>query len=135
MRDTPIIRYLELSNTIQPLDVDPPLHILGMIANPTDFEALDHEREKLRVDNALKDLITVGLVTLEWLQGESWRDLQRVMRGGPWNVFHFIGHGGFDRNTDEGLIVLSDQEGKSYQLGATQLGRLLANPRSLRLVL
>jgi len=24
------------------------------------------------------------------------------MRGGPWHIFHFIGHGGFDPETEEG---------------------------------
>ena len=27
------------------------------------------------------------------------------MRGGPWHIFHFHRHGGFDRNADEGFIA------------------------------
>lgn len=135
VRNTPIVRYLELPQPIQPLAVPTPLRVLGMIASPKDLVSLNYEHEKQRVENALRDLRAQGLVMLEWLQGETWRDLQRAMRGGPWHVFHFIGHGGFDRNADEGLIVLSNEKGYTYRLSATQLGRLLANHRTLRLVL
>ena len=39
---------------------------------------------------------------VSWLEGQTWRDLQKAMRGGPWHVFHFVGHGGFDPGADEG---------------------------------
>ncbi len=72
---------------------------------------------------------------LVWLEGQTWRDLQRAMRRGPWHIFHFIGHGGFDRATDEGLIALADDAGRSHLLRATDLGRLLDDHYPLRLVL
>jgi CHAT domain-containing protein len=56
------------------------------------------------------------------------------MYRGPWHIFHFIGHGGFDHDTDEGLIALKDDEGRAQILSATHLGRLLADHRTLRLV-
>jgi len=56
------------------------------------------------------------------------------MRAGPWHIFHFIGHGGFNARTDEGLLALADEEGRADYLSATHLGRLLADHRSLRLV-
>jgi serine/threonine protein kinase len=134
-RNTPVVRYLELPHPIQPLSIAPPLRILAMIANPHDLPSLDVEREKQRVESATEDLREHGLVELKWLEGQTGRDLQREMRGGPWHVFHFAGHGGFDRNTDEGFIALADEEGESQRLSATQLGRLLADHRSLRLAL
>jgi WD40 repeat protein len=76
-----------------------------------------------------------GLVELTWLEGQTWRDLQRAMRGGPWHVFHFIGHGGFDPRSDEGVLLLADEQGRSSLLTATQMGHLLADHRSLRLAL
>src|SRR5260370_33430474 len=57
-----------------------------------------------------------------------------MRRGGPWHIFHFIGHGSFDAHNDEGLIVLEDDEGKADLLSATHLGRLLTDHGSLRLV-
>lgn len=128
---TSVVRYPELAEPIQPLQVTPPLRILGMIASPGDMDPLDVEREQGRMRAALKDLEAQGLVQLEWLPGQTWRHLQRAMRGGPWHIFHFIGHGGFHQG--EGVLALADDEGKTSLLSATQLGYLLANHSALRL--
>ncbi|MGD9148358.1 MAG: CHAT domain-containing protein, partial [Anaerolineae bacterium] len=134
-RQTPIVRYLELSHPIRPLTVSLPLRILGMIASPQDLPDLDVEREQQRVERATRGLRDRGLLELAWLPGQTWRDLQEAMWGGPWHVFHFIGHGGFDARTDEGFIALADRAGRSNPLSATRLGRLLADHTALRLVL
>ena len=131
---TPIVRYLELAQPPHPLLVTPPLSILGVISSPQDLPELDIGREKQRLEEAIADLRAHGLVELTWLQGQSWYHLQRAMRQGPWHILHFIGHGGFDARTDEGLVALENEEGKAYLLSATLLGRLLADHRSLRLV-
>ncbi|HEY7349763.1 MAG TPA: CHAT domain-containing protein [Ktedonobacterales bacterium] len=134
-RQTPIVRYLELPQLVQPLQVKPPLHILCMIASPSDQAALDITREQGRVQEALKGLVADGLVELTWLEGQTWRDLQRAMRGGPWHIFHFIGHGGVDPTTGEGLLALADEQGKTSLMTATQMSHLLSDHRSLRLAL
>jgi len=131
---TPIVRYIEMSHPPQPLNVVPPLHILGMMASPKDLTNLDINIERQRIEKATEDLRAKGLVELTWLPGQTWHDLQRAMRRGPWHIFHFIGHGGFDSHTDEGLIALVDTSGKGDYLTATSLGRLLADHRSLRLI-
>jgi formylglycine-generating enzyme required for sulfatase activity len=132
-RSTPVVRYLELPQPIQPLTVAPPLRILGMIAAPHDLPPLDVMREKQRLEKAIEGVQARGLVEMAWLEGQTWRDLQRVLRAGPWHVFHFVGHGGFDRQADEGFIALVDDEGDTYRLKAGLLGRLLADHGSLRL--
>ncbi len=132
---TPLIRYLELPQSVQPLQVKPPLRILCMISSPSDQDPLDISREQGRIQEALKGLEDQGLVELTWLPGQTSRDLQRAMQSGPWHIFHFIGHGGFDPASDEGLLALCNDQGKTSILTATQLGRLLADHRSLRLAL
>jgi formylglycine-generating enzyme required for sulfatase activity/CHAT domain-containing protein len=132
---TPLVRYLELSQPSRPLSVTPPLRVLGMVASPENLDPLDVAREKQRVEEALAGLKAAGLVALTWLEGQTWRNLQRAMRHGPWNIFHFIGHGGFDRQADEGFIALADRWGEAKRLTATHLARLLADHRSLRLAL
>jgi outer membrane protein assembly factor BamB len=133
-RGTPVVRYLELPYPNDPLIITPPLRILGLVASPQDQETLDVAREQERINAAVQDLERSGRATLTWVEGETWRDLQRAMRHGPWHVFHFIGHGAFDPTTDEGFIALADEQGNSDMLSATQLGRLLADHFSLRLV-
>ena len=131
---TPVVRYPELPQAMQPLRVSPPLRILGLIADPNDMERLDVTKEKERVEQALARLRAAGQVELTWLPGSTARDLQRALRGGPWHIVHFIGHGGFDRQSDEGLVVLTDDAGRAQPLFATPLARLLADHRALRLV-
>jgi hypothetical protein len=134
-RNTPIVRYLELPQPPRPLIVTPPLRILGMIAAPHDLPPMDMAREKERIERATQDLRSHSLVELTWIEGQTWRDLQQAMWSGPWHIFHFIGHGGFDHSSDEGFIVLVEEDGRSNRLSATPLGRLLADHPSLRLVL
>lgn len=134
-QDTPIVRYLELPQPIQPLTVTPPLRVLGMVASPSDLGSLNVDLEKQRVEDALRGLQAAGLVELTWLEGQTWRALQETMRRSEWHIFHFIGHGSFDATTDEGLVMLCGEDGKAQRMSATQLGRLLANHRTLRLVL
>ena len=133
-RDTPLVRYLDLPQPILPLEVDRPLRILGMVASPSDLHPLNTEIEKQRIQEALKHLIEKGAVEIP-----GWKDKHGVisrlaMLKGPWNIFHFIGHGGFDNNKDEGIIALADEKGKASYMTATKLGRLLADHKSLRLV-
>jgi len=131
---TPLVRYLELPEPPQPLAVQPPLRILGMVASPSDLPALDVGCEKQRVEAAIESLRSAGKVELTWLEGATWHDLQRALRGGPWHIFHFIGHGGYDTHSDQGLVALCDESGKTFRLLADKLGRLLANHPALRLV-
>jgi WD40 repeat protein len=134
-RNTPIVRYLDLGQPTEPLMVDPPLRILGMVANPShpDLDELETDHEKQRLEAALAGLQAEGRVDLTWLPGETWRDLLRAMRVGPWHIFHFIGHGGFDEVAEEGVIALSGDRGELFQLRATQLAPLLSNHYPLRL--
>jgi formylglycine-generating enzyme required for sulfatase activity len=133
--NTPTIRYLELPQPIPSLKVTPPLRILGMIASPEDLSPLDVDREKQRIEKAIHDLQKKGFLELTWLPGPTWRDLQEAMWGGPWHIFHFIGHGGFDPYSDEGLIALADEQGQKDLLRATQVAHLLTDHYDLRLVL
>ncbi len=133
--NTPIVRYLELPQPPQPFAITLPLRILGMIASPKNVAGLYVNNEKLRIEKATEDLRANGLCDLTWLEGRTWHDLQRAMCGGPWHIFHFIGHGGFDSYAEEGLIALEDEAEKAHFLSATKLGWLLADHRSLCLVI
>lgn len=132
--ETPLVRYLELARPPEALSIEPPLNILGMIASPADLPRLDVEKEKALMTAGVEHLIEKGLIRLSWLEGQSWRDLQTALRNDRWHMLHFIGHGAFDDQTGEGAIALCDDYGRTYQLTASSLGRLLAGHRSMRLV-
>jgi formylglycine-generating enzyme required for sulfatase activity len=135
---TPLVRYPEIAQRATPLPVTPPLRILGLVANPVDLGWLDVVAEQRQVTTALQPLLDRGLVELTWLPGQGWRELQQWMRPGygPWHIFHFIGHGSFDPQREEGRIFLADERGQAQAVSATQLSRLLAFQRgTLRLAI
>ena len=83
---------------------------------------------------AIDHLIDSRQVELVWVEGQTWRDLNRAMQAGDWHIFHFIGHGDFDLYLGEGRVALVDEaSGGSHFLSATQLGLLFADHPSLRL--
>jgi tetratricopeptide (TPR) repeat protein len=133
---TPLVRYLELPRPLKPLAVTPPLRILGVAVSPRGLPPLSTSQEKELVENALEDLISRGLVYLEWLDGNTWRDLRKAVRPGreSWHILHFIGHGGFTVSRDEGFIALEDERGDVCRLYASDLAYLLTGHPSLRLV-
>jgi WD40 repeat protein len=133
--ETPLVRYPFVLQQQRPLGVTPPLRVLGMVARPGDQQALAIDDEQRRLSRALADLERAGRVELNWVPGQTWRDLQAAMRTGPWHVFHFIGHGGFDANAGEGTLALADDQGRTYPLHASDLAMLLRGHQSLRLVL
>ena len=48
-----------------------------MVASPKGVQELDVDLEKQLLEQAVADLQEQGLVELVWLEGETWRDLQR----------------------------------------------------------
>lgn len=135
LKSSPIVRYPELPLAITPLTVAPPSRILGMIASPSDQDPLEVTSEKARMEEALKTLKNTGLVELTWLDGQTWEDVQEAMWRGPWHIFHFIGHGAFDKRSEEGMLALADEQGMTHLLGASDLALLLTNHGSIRLAL
>jgi len=130
---TPIVRYLDLSQRIQPLTVQPPLKILVMIANPRDVGQLDVEAEWRKVQAALADLVARGLVTLTRLEKATLAALQRQLRHDQYHIFHFVGHGGFDEQHQEGVLLLEQENGLVRMVAGSYIGTLLHDHRSLRL--
>ena len=105
-----------------------------MVARPGDLGVLDAEQEQQRLQAALAGLQREGLVELGWVAGQTYRDLEDALDAGPWHVFHFVGHGGYDRMADEGTLALAGETGRAHPVGADDISRLLAEHHPLRLV-
>src|SRR5712671_619996 len=105
-----------------------------MISSPADYPTLDVEGEWSRLNKALAGLIGSGHVRLERLATPRLSFLQRKLRGDEFHVLHFVGHAGFDRETQDGVLVLCDEAGKGRLVAAENLGTILHDHRSLRLV-
>jgi len=133
--ETPIVRYLELPQTVFPLNVEAPLHILVMIASPLNAAPLDSELEWKTLQQVLSALEQQGLVRLERLSEGTWTALQGELRKENYHIFHFIGHGFFDTLTKKGGVLLENDHKISHFVSGKELGTLLRDHRSLRLVL
>lgn len=133
--ETPLVRYIELPQRIPPLPVELPLEILVMVSSPRDLPALDVARERALLDTALTPLLKHHKVNITYLERATLRELRHTMRRKRFHVFHFIGHGGFDLRTDEGILVLEDENGKGQRVNGQRLATVLQNRRSLRLVI
>jgi hypothetical protein len=133
---TPLVRFLEVPDPPRPLPVSPPLRVLVMISSPRDprFAELDVEQEWTKLQGVLGPLEKAGLVRLERLEAASLPALRQRLRRDDWHVFHFIGHGGFDSQAQDGLVVLEDPAGGSRLVTAQALGVPLHNHDPLRLV-
>ena len=111
--ETPLIRYLELPEPGRALTVQPPLKILVMISAPTDV-ARARRRQRMEPDH-LCPLRSRGrgLVALERLETATMAALQRTLRRGEYHIFHYVGHGGYDEQTQDGVLLLEGMDGRA----------------------
>ena len=77
---SPLVRYMELPEVIQPIAVTPPIRVLVMISSPTDYPTLDVEAEWKRLNESLADLIAAGTIAVDRLDGATLGGLQRKLR-------------------------------------------------------
>jgi hypothetical protein len=130
---TPLVRYLDLPEPVRALAVTGPLRILVVIASPAEYPALDGEQEWRNVTAALGDLRQAERVEVERLAKPTLGELQRQLRRGSYHVFHFIGHGGFNSQTQDGVLAFEDSYGRAHMVSGEDLGTILHDHRSLRL--
>jgi CHAT domain-containing protein len=124
-RRSPMVRYVDAPEPVRPLTVSPPLRVLGMTALPGDLAALDADTEQRRLQQLLAPLQDRGLISVDWVPGQSWEAAQDALYAGC-QVFHFIGHGGFDPDRGEGVIAFADERGRRQLVGASLLAELLS---------
>jgi hypothetical protein len=91
---TPLVRCMELSQAIPDLTVNLPLKILGMTVSPTNLQMIDISLARATVQKAI-DAMPKGLVELTWMEGNTWRDLQRASAAVPGTS-----------STSSGMVVL-----------------------------
>jgi hypothetical protein len=132
---TPLVRYLDLPIKTEPLSTSLPLKILVMISSPSDFEALDVEKEYETLVKGLGDLERRGLVRLERLEQATLSNLQQQLRKDDYHIFHFIGHGGYDEQAEDGVLMLEDENERGRAVSGRYLGTLLHDQTSLRLAM
>ena len=132
---TPVVRYIELPEVIQPIAVTPPIRVLVMISSPSDYPVLDGEAEWTRLNESLADLISAGTISVERMDDATLTALQQRLRRSEYHIFHFIGHGEFDQALQEGVLLLERASKRGHRVGSQYLGMLLHDHNTLRLAI
>ncbi len=130
--DTALVRYLELKQGIEPLEVDPPLRVLVVIADTP--PALDVEAEWQKLKTALQNVVKSRKVAVERLEPATLGELRERLRSRDYHVLHFIGHGDFDDAPGGGgALMFEGEDGGSARVSGEKLAVTLADHDSLRL--
>ncbi|GAB2878969.1 CHAT domain-containing tetratricopeptide repeat protein [Streptomyces mayteni] len=131
-RRSTLVRYVDAPETVRQVETAGPLRVLGMTALPGNLAALDAGTEREQLTEALAPLRKRGLVELDWVAGQGWSDLMdALLAGGPYHLFHFIGHGGFDTARGEGFVAFADARGRAQLIPAPRLAELLTSAQPL----
>jgi hypothetical protein len=132
--NTPIIRYIELPYTTRALPVQTPLKILVMISSPEGYPPLNIEEEWEKLNRTLKPLIDKGLVVLEKLESPTLSALQRKLRRDRVHILHYIGHGKYFEDKQDGMLLLEDENQRGRPTSGQHMGAILHDHYHLRLV-
>lgn len=110
---TPVVRYLNIDESIRGLTVDGALRMLVVISSPAGAAQLNVENEWEKLRSVLKPLEDENLIRLERLETATLSALQDKLQenvgDNPFHIFHFIGHGVFDRQTGGGFLLFEDE--------------------------
>ncbi len=103
-KSTSLVRYLEIPEPTEPLRVQGKLRVLVAIANPHNDLNVDAEVNDIK--GALEPL--GDSIFFKTLREVNWSDLKKELDTGAYHIFHFIGHGNFDAEKEEGSLWLED---------------------------
>jgi hypothetical protein len=130
-RMSPVVRYLDVSRPTSPWPLPSPLRILVVIASPKGLPALNLQREKKNIEAAWGRHKEVEVVFLPEATPGAIRE---ELLDNQFHVLHFMGHGGFDPRSGEGVLFFAGPNGASLPVSGQALASKLKDFRSLRLV-
>ncbi len=121
--------------TLSPEPVAPPLRILVVIAAPEDQRPLDTEEEIGVIQQALDDAVRAGRVQADYLDDATLPAIGDALRRIRPHVFHYTGHGAYDKDAGASFLALEDDDGRTKLAGIADLQPYLADDPDLRLAL
>jgi hypothetical protein len=130
-RQTPILRHVRLPLPVGQTPAAQPLRILIVSSQPGTMAELSLAEESQKIAAALSSL--PGIETLA-LKNPSVEHLRDVLLERDFHVLHFMGHGGFDPESGQGVLYFTDDDGAPVQVSGTLLASHLAGLHALRLV-
>jgi hypothetical protein len=132
--ETPVVRYVEMLDSIRPLRVRPPIRVLAVSACPAGVSPLAVHEEHEDLERSLAELCESERVELDRLEGTTRAALRNKLQEKSFHILHFIGHGLFDESGGGGAILLEGEEGEMDRVNGQELSALLGTHPQLRLV-
>lgn len=131
-RRTPVVRSLEAHRERRPAIPRPRrLRILAVAASPKAYPALAVAQELTNLRNAWEG--QEKIVEITFLKGEGLEEMRQALRKAP-HILHFMGHGRFDKESGEGVLLFERGDGTDQPFEGRPLAQLLHDCESLRLV-
>ena len=130
-----MVRWFDHSQPLMLRTMHSPLRILLAIATPNDAPYLDVRRERAMVEESLQTASKNGQVKLLVLEHATKDGLLEAFRYRP-HIFHFIGHGVLQRESEEfahGALVLEHPDGATDLLSGNSLKMIMGADSSLSL--
>lgn len=122
----PVVRFVEIAEPLSPLAVTGPVRMIVVISSPSDYQQLNVEAEWSKLQGILEPLVKSGRLQVDRLPTASLDVLRRAVLS-DYHVFHFIGHGGVDKATGDGILIFTGPDGQGRRVTGHDLGVMLSN--------
>jgi CHASE2 domain-containing sensor protein len=122
----PLTRYIELSEPIRALTIEPPVKVLTLIPGGS---GLDVETELRIIREALSNLEAVEMDVLK--DRVTRTAISDALVQDQYHILHFIGHGTFEN--DDGYLLINSEDGGEDRISAATFADFFRNHPSLKL--
>jgi len=119
-----LVRYLRLHAAPPALRQRGSLSILVVAANPLDQAQLNWQHEVDVLKEALAELTQAGQVCIEVLPQANYEKLLNALQTQMPDVVHYVGHGHYNRELQQGALVLEDEHGHTSLLKANEMSHM-----------
>ncbi|HEX4497524.1 MAG TPA: CHAT domain-containing protein [Thermoanaerobaculia bacterium] len=132
-RKRPIVRYLMVPHRSALPPFKPPLRILVVAANISDpsLPRLDLDGESRNLQEAMSRDPRVELIKPE---SPTILGIRKALLKTTCHAIHFMGHGTFDQNATEGVLLFQGSDGTPERVSGVALAQVLRDFPSLRLM-
>ncbi|MGB0389051.1 MAG: CHAT domain-containing protein, partial [Ardenticatenaceae bacterium] len=122
--DTVLVRDVSMNEPDHPTAVEAPLRVLVVISNPLNELALNVQQEKQTIQEALKGVVSQGIVKLKIVEKATMANISQAMRTFSPHVFHYVGHAAFSGG--QGVIMLENDHEFSRTIDETPFSTLFS---------
>lgn len=130
--DISLVRHFPQRIPVRPTDVRLPLRLLVAMAMPDDIVALDVEREKAIIQQALNKDEKEQQVTIHFVENATPATLIEALRSFQPHIFHFVGHGFYEDG--QAYAVLENESGRAQLISDSNFREICLSSRETRLV-